>query len=180
MPSAILAQNAATSLPTILAWIGGLIAAIVMLTLVIVAVRRNYMADDDAPITTGSMLEQLRTMRDQGKLSEVEFQTARSRLSAKVRASAGLDGPAGARSENPPRQPTRQPQLQSPRQPPLQVERQRPPRPARPDQPPARQAASSPPPLPPTPTPPLPPQPSPQPPRKFPPGLPPSSNSGPG
>jgi hypothetical protein len=94
-PVLVLAQGPATSLPAVLGWVGGLIAAVVVLTVLLLAIRRKFAQDDGPPVTTGSMLEQLRAMRDQGKLSEQEFATARARLSAKVRASAGLEGPPG-------------------------------------------------------------------------------------
>jgi hypothetical protein len=103
----------ATQLSSVLGWIGALIGALVVLTLIIVFLRRKALKDDDVPVTTGGMMEHLRALRDQGKLSEDEYQSARALLAAKIKGmtltnGAGANTRSGGRKPKPTPAPTLQ------------------------------------------------------------------------
>lgn len=94
-----LAQANPQALGNLLGWIGAFIAALVVLTVVIVWVRRKAMAEAGATLSDAGIMEQLRRMRDTGQLSAAEYQQAFDRLSVKMRASAGIGASDGQKKE---------------------------------------------------------------------------------
>jgi hypothetical protein len=96
----MLMMLAKTDLAGLLIWIGALIAAIVVLTLIIKYVRDKYQQADSERVTASGILDGLRAMRDRGEMSEAEFETIRRQMAEKVRhdmnsaAAAANTGPA--------------------------------------------------------------------------------------
>jgi len=106
-PAPTLTQRAAPALGQmalprvdVLLVVGVLIAAVVVLSVVVLLVRRKLLSEGgDATGSAAGVLESLRQMRNDGRLTEAEFQAAKARLGAGLRAAAG----AGARGTRPAR-----------------------------------------------------------------------------
>ena len=81
------ALMAATDLTPMLTLLGVVVGLVLIAATVIVIVRRRMTSDAQAAsFTSGSLLEQLRTMHAQGKLSDEEFSKARAKLGGKLKA----------------------------------------------------------------------------------------------
>jgi hypothetical protein len=79
--------------------VGALIVAVVVLSVVVLMVRRKLLAADRAGASApAGLLESLRRMRDDGRLSEAEFEAAKSRLGAGLRREAQESRPAARRA----------------------------------------------------------------------------------
>jgi hypothetical protein len=57
--------------------VGGLIGAVVVLGVILLALRGRLLAKDAEAAGAGSLLEHLREMRDRGEISQVEYDAAR-------------------------------------------------------------------------------------------------------
>lgn len=80
-----------------LVWTGVVIALIVGAVLFLKWMRARLHASSRAPlIASGSALEELRTLRETGKLTQKEFETARARLIARASARVNADRAAAA------------------------------------------------------------------------------------
>lgn len=96
-PAPTLTQRAAPALGQValprvdvLLVVGVLIAAVVVLSVVVLLVRRKLLsAGNDSAGSAAGVLESLRQMRNEGRLTEAEFQAAKARLGAGLRAAAG-------------------------------------------------------------------------------------------
>lgn len=104
--SALIAQAAAKAppLPQVLAWLGALIFAGLALGLTILFFRRRLLSKDSGSEMQSGLMASLREMRDDGRLSPEEFDTARKRMAARA-AGRDPDTPAPARAQ--PRPPPR-------------------------------------------------------------------------
>lgn len=80
----LIAQTDLTPMVMLLAVVVGLI--VVAVVVVVIVRRRMTSADQAASFTSGSLLDQLRTMHKQGKLTDEEFATARAKLGGKLKA----------------------------------------------------------------------------------------------
>ncbi len=79
--------------------VGGLIVAVVVLSVVVLMVRRKFLAADRAGASVpAGVLESLRRMRDDGRLSAAEFDAAKARLGAGLRREAQDSRPVPRRS----------------------------------------------------------------------------------
>ncbi|MBL8991578.1 MAG: SHOCT domain-containing protein [Phycisphaerae bacterium] len=86
------AQLADSSLGPYLLWIVVLIGVVLVATFGILVLRRRLL-DPDAPRRSDAgVMEELRTLRDQGKLSHEEFEAARKRIVARIAAQALASG----------------------------------------------------------------------------------------
>jgi hypothetical protein len=84
--------------------VGALIALCLIAGAAILIVRRKMFATDHAAADQGSLLDQLRGMRDRGEISPAEFDQAKAAMHAKMRASIadGLPRPGlGRATQNP-------------------------------------------------------------------------------
>lgn len=80
----LLAQSATNrNLGPVLLQLGLLIVAVLVLGLVILAVRKAMFKEDDAG-AGGSLLDDLRGLRDSGEISEVEYDYLRKCIAARV------------------------------------------------------------------------------------------------
>src|SRR5438045_4258179 len=59
--------------------VGGLIGAVVVLGVILLAARARLLAKDAEEGTAGSLLEQLRGMRDRGEVSQAEYDAAKKK-----------------------------------------------------------------------------------------------------
>lgn len=92
------AMLAARDTGAILQYGGLLIVALIMLGIVVLWIRRKYMADDKAHFDGVWSLQQLRDLRAKGEISEDEFQKLRAEMigrhalrSADPQESTGVD-----------------------------------------------------------------------------------------
>lgn len=67
--------------------VGSLIAICLIAGAIILLVRRKMLAPDHSAADQGSLLDQLRAMRDRGEMSQAEFDQAKAAMHAKLRAS---------------------------------------------------------------------------------------------
>jgi hypothetical protein len=74
----------------ILLWVGVLVAALVVLGIVLVALRKRLLAPVRAP--EAGMFDQLRRMREEGSITSEEYDAIRQRMVARV---AGRDTTGG-------------------------------------------------------------------------------------
>jgi len=79
----------ASDLSTVLLWTGLLIGAVLVASTLVLWIRRRLLAKD-AAAGPGMSLHELRTLRDQGRLSDEEFESLRLAL---VRHASGGAGP---------------------------------------------------------------------------------------
>lgn len=63
-----------------------MIAALLVLTVAILLIRKHTLRPDPPSVVPGSFLEELRRMRDSGAISPIEYDMARRSLAAKIRA----------------------------------------------------------------------------------------------
>lgn len=85
----------------LLTWVAILIGAVMVLSLVVVAARRWYLAQrqPDSARAAAGLMDQLRQMHDDGRLSDEEFRAAKAGLARGMeRAIAETRGGGGARS----------------------------------------------------------------------------------
>jgi hypothetical protein len=101
VPTMVLAAKSATS---VLTWAGLLIVAAVGLGLAILILRRYLLAKDIGGEAHVGLMESLRAMRDEGRISPEEFDIAKRRMAARA-AGRSPDQPAAPRV--PPASPTR-------------------------------------------------------------------------
>lgn len=69
-----------TDAATVLLVAGALIAVVIGATIILMLVRAKVTEASRDADQTGPLMDQLRELRDQGKLTEDEYQTARDRL----------------------------------------------------------------------------------------------------
>lgn len=82
-----LASTASTDLTPMVTLLGVVVGLIVVAAVAVVIVRKRITsADQAASFTSGSLLDQLRLMHKQGKLTDDEFVKARARLGGKLKA----------------------------------------------------------------------------------------------
>jgi uncharacterized membrane protein len=95
MPST-LALIASTDLTPMITLIGAVVGLIVVAAVVVVIVRKRMNSEDKAAaFSSGSLMEQLRKMHAQGKLTDEEFAKARAKLGGKLKAEMlGAKAPA--------------------------------------------------------------------------------------
>jgi hypothetical protein len=84
--------------------VGALIALCLIAGAAILIVRRRMLAPDHAAADQGSLLDQLRGMRDRGEISPAEFDQAKAAMHAKMRVSVadGLPRPGLGRAKQAP------------------------------------------------------------------------------
>jgi len=91
-----------------LAWVGVLVALLVVGALIVMALRRSLMRDQAAPSGDPFSLDELRKLKASGALSDDEFDRARAALlgrHAETRSSPETHGSPGPRLKDPaPRQ----------------------------------------------------------------------------
>lgn len=78
-------------LPGMLLAIGLLIGAIVVLSVVLLALRRRMLASERDQEAIG-LFEEIRRLHAAGELTDEEFQQARSRMIARAKGTSGSDG----------------------------------------------------------------------------------------
>lgn len=77
--------------------VGGLIAGVVVLAIVVLVARGRFLASKQRPASAAGMMDEMRRLHESGKMSKAEFEAVRSRLAAKVRrAGAGATLAEGA------------------------------------------------------------------------------------
>lgn len=72
----------------ILIWVGALIGAVVLLTVVLLWVRSVMNKAVTQEVDASSVMDSLRAMRDRGEMTEGEFETIKRQMSEKVRRDA--------------------------------------------------------------------------------------------
>lgn len=88
-PTLTLAQTGAAA-PQILFWLVVIVVAAVVLGIVAWVLRKLLLRDDDAPPgVSGFGLPELRRMRDEGQLTEQEYENAKRLLVARTRQAMG-------------------------------------------------------------------------------------------
>jgi flagellar biosynthesis/type III secretory pathway M-ring protein FliF/YscJ len=71
--------------PSFWIWLGILVIIVVAAGIVLLVIRRRMFSDSaSADMQAGGIMEQMRLLRDQGKLTEQEYQDARRSLIEKV------------------------------------------------------------------------------------------------
>ncbi|MCW5765197.1 MAG: SHOCT domain-containing protein [Phycisphaeraceae bacterium] len=103
MPGAPL-QLAETSLGPYLLWIAVLIGVVLLATFGILVLRRRLLEAPSARRTDAGVMDELRALRDQGKISTEEFDAARKRIVARIAAqslASGLPDAPGAAPARP-------------------------------------------------------------------------------
>lgn len=83
IPPALVAQTSA-SRGEIFLWVGILLGAALLGSVIILFVRSRLMARGDADAPHGSLMDQLREMRDRGDMSPEEFEATRRRIIEKT------------------------------------------------------------------------------------------------
>ncbi|MGD9688705.1 MAG: hypothetical protein AB7K52_02910 [Phycisphaerales bacterium] len=80
--------------------VGTLIAAVVVLTAVVLLVRRRFLSSRADPSSQAGLMEELRRMKLAGLMSDEEFNRIRSRLASKIQAESARkqDTPAATRT----------------------------------------------------------------------------------
>ena len=74
--------------PAFWVWLGVLVVVVILAGIILIGIRRRMFSDSgSSDMQAGGMLEQLRLLRDQGKLSEKEYEDARRSLIERVAAS---------------------------------------------------------------------------------------------
>lgn len=71
-------------------WLGALVVATLVLGVILLAMRRRLLDSDDAEPGAGSMLDDLRAMRDRGEISQAEYDHTRKTIAARA---AGREPP---------------------------------------------------------------------------------------
>jgi uncharacterized membrane protein len=93
----------------LLMWVGILIVAVVIGTIVLLIIRRHMGANRSDETAAYSTMEQMRTMVDRGEMSQQEFEQVRKAMAERIRRSQaapeadprenrGNDGTTGTRS----------------------------------------------------------------------------------
>lgn len=65
--------------------VGGLIAGVVVLAIVVLVARGRFLASKQRSASAAGMMDEMRRLHESGKLSKAEYDAVRSRLAAKVR-----------------------------------------------------------------------------------------------
>ena len=94
---AVLAQSGSPQrhMRAVLVWGTVLLVVALVVGLGIRALRRRVFPEEEAPPDQLWTLEDLREMRDRGKLSEEEFETLRARVIARMAGAERAGGPRG-------------------------------------------------------------------------------------
>lgn len=87
------APRAATDPFQILIWVGSLMAAVMVLTAVLLLIRRRFLAAQRAATSGAGLLETMRQMKLSGQMSEEEFAAIKANLAAKMRKETLETGP---------------------------------------------------------------------------------------
>ncbi len=86
--------------PTLWIWLGVLVVIVLIGGAVLIAIRRKLFAENpNEDFQSGGMLEQMRIMHQQGKISDEEYEETRSALINKVSANKPLPEPETDRKE---------------------------------------------------------------------------------
>ena len=83
-------------------WLGALILATLVLGVIVLAMRRKILGSDDRESTHGSMLDELRAMRERGEISQAEYDHTRKTIAARA---AGREPPERPKTAPPPEAP---------------------------------------------------------------------------
>ncbi len=89
----------------LLPWLGGLVVLAVLGAVIMSAARRLLTSDPLEPRSTGFTLDELRTLRDRGELTQEEFDRAKSRfvrMAQRSSSAATAGGKAPAKDRLPP------------------------------------------------------------------------------
>jgi len=71
--------------PSFWIWLGILVVVVVIAGIVLLVIRRRMFSDTgSAEMRAGGLMEQMRVLRDQGKLTDKEYQDARRSLIEKA------------------------------------------------------------------------------------------------
>lgn len=71
--------------PSFWIWLGILVVVVVIAGIVLLVIRQRMFSDSaSADMQAGGIMEQMRLLRDQGKLTDKEYQDARKSLIEKV------------------------------------------------------------------------------------------------
>ncbi|MCA9304300.1 MAG: hypothetical protein KC996_09275 [Phycisphaerales bacterium] len=74
--------------PAFWIWLGALVVVVVVAGIALIAIRRRMFSESaSADMQAGGLLEQMRVLRDQGKMSDKEYEDARRSLIERVSAS---------------------------------------------------------------------------------------------
>jgi len=76
---------AATESTEIIMWAGALIGAVILLTVVVVWVRRTYLASQQPTSNAAGLMEHLRALHARGEITNGEFDSIRTRMAEHVR-----------------------------------------------------------------------------------------------
>lgn len=98
---ALLFANPDEARSRVVVLVGSFVALCLIAGAVIIVVRRKMLAPDHASSDQGSLLEQLRQMRDRGEMSQEEFDQTRAAMLSKLRSDLG-PLPVGRGSMSPP------------------------------------------------------------------------------
>lgn len=89
-----LAQTDSTAVGRALLWIGFMIGALVVLSVVLVALRRRLLRPDPEPAV--GMFEHLRRMKAEGTITEEEYDAVRRRMASRLAGRDELPPPAAS------------------------------------------------------------------------------------
>ena len=78
---------AAADTSSLITWIGALIGVIILATAVLLFIRSRVNTHIQNQDQTGTMMDEFRRMRDDGRLSPAEYEAARARLKDRLAAS---------------------------------------------------------------------------------------------
>ncbi len=80
----VLAQSRQSPPTELWLWVGALIIASLVFGVVVLAMRRRLFNASDVSVSPGSMLDQLRAMRERGEISRAEYDSARASIAARA------------------------------------------------------------------------------------------------
>ncbi|MGQ0627151.1 MAG: hypothetical protein ACT4PL_03515 [Phycisphaerales bacterium] len=90
-PAAILAER--TSPGELFLTVGLLVLSVIIGTVVVLAMRRRWMAKEKAEATSVGLMESMRTMLRDGRISQAEFDAAKAGLATRLRGQPGPTAP---------------------------------------------------------------------------------------
>jgi hypothetical protein len=81
----------ATDITTVLTLVGIMVAVVVVTTVVLMFARRRLLAAGGKATSAAGVMEEMRRLHEEGKLSDAEFAAVRTRMAGKVQAAVAED-----------------------------------------------------------------------------------------
>jgi hypothetical protein len=94
------APGGRSSSTDVLLWVGVLIVVTLAGAMVILAIRRRTLAGPRTP-DAGTLMDQLREMRDRGQMTQAEFDAAIAAMKARLRAQIAPPGQVSGQGQSP-------------------------------------------------------------------------------